>query len=87
MPALKWPVTSDELKAAGYEYSDDGTCRGCQAPIEWWISPAGKKMPMSILKASDRNSSIAAMMKDPGDKRQPHFVDCPDAKDFRKGSR
>ena len=84
MPALKWPVTSDELKAAGYEYDGDATCRGCQAPIEFWITPNWKKMPMSILKTSDRNSSIAAMMKDPGDKRQPHFIDCENAADFRK---
>ena len=84
MPALKWPVTSDELKAAGYEYSDDGTCRGCQAPIEWWLTRGGKKMPMSILRASDRAVGIKAMMKDPGDKRQPHFIDCPEVGKFRK---
>ena len=84
--AIKWPITSDELVKAGYEYDNDGTCRGCQRPIEWWISPAGKKMPMSILTSADRNVGIAAMMKDPGDKRQPHFIDCPDAKKFRKGS-
>ena len=36
--ALKYPVTSDELKAEGYEYDNDGTCRGCQAQIEWWIT-------------------------------------------------
>ena len=82
--ALKYPVTSDELKAEGYEYDNDGTCRGCQAPIEWWITKGGKKMPMSILTSADRNKTIDAMLKDPGDKRQPHFIDCSDAARFRK---
>ena len=82
--AQKWPITSDELKAAGYEYDNDGTCRKCQAPIEWWITPNDKKMPMSILTSADRNRTMVARMKDPLDKRQPHFVDCPNAADFRR---
>jgi hypothetical protein len=84
MMAIPWPITSDELKRLGYQYDNDGACKACQAPLEWWITPGGAKMPMSIIKSSDRNTGIAAMMKDPGDKRQPHFIDCPDAKKFRK---
>jgi hypothetical protein len=78
------PLTSDQLKAAGYEYSNDGTCRGCGAPVEWWLTPAGKRMPMTVLTSADRNSTISGMLKDPGDKRQSHFADCPDAVKFRR---
>lgn len=78
------PMTSDQLKAAGYEYDNDGTCRACGAAIEWWITPAGKKMPMTVLRASDRSSSIKEIMKDSGDLRQSHFVDCPEADKFRR---
>jgi hypothetical protein len=78
------PLTSDQLKAAGYVYDNDGTCRGCGAPIEWWITPAGKKMPMSIIRAADRAVGIKAMMKDSGDLRVSHFADCPEAKNFRR---
>jgi anti-sigma factor RsiW len=78
------PMTSDQLVAAGYHYDGDGTCRGCQAPIEWWITPGGKKMPMTVIAASDRSKSIKAMMKDSGDLRQSHFADCPEATKFRR---
>jgi hypothetical protein len=84
MPGLKWPVTSNELRDAGYEYDNDGACKGCQAPIEWWISPAGAKTPMSIISAAERNPSIQARMKDPLDKRQPHFIDCVERDKFKR---
>jgi len=41
---MKFPATSNELRAAGYEYDNDANCRGCGARIEWWITPNGKKM-------------------------------------------
>jgi hypothetical protein len=79
------PLTSDELKAAGYEYVNDGTCRGCGAAIEWWITPGGKRMPMSVIKATDRTTTInEAMLKRGTDHRQSHFADCPDAVKFRR---
>lgn len=28
-----------------YVFSDRGTCRGCGAPIVWWITPTGKRSP------------------------------------------
>jgi hypothetical protein len=74
---MKFPATSDELKAAGYEYDNDANCRGCGAKIEWWITPKGKKMPMSV-------TSTATIQHATGDVRQPHFSDCPNVADFRK---
>jgi hypothetical protein len=75
--ALKFPATSDELKAAGYEYTGDANCRGCGETIEWWITNGGKKMPMSV-------RSTATIQHATGDVREPHFVSCPNASDFRK---
>lgn len=74
---MKFPATSDELKNNGWEYDNDSTCRGCQAPIEWWISPKRKKMPMSVVKTATIHQASLEM-------RQPHFADCPNASDFRK---
>jgi hypothetical protein len=74
---VKWPATSDELKAAGYEYDNDSNCPGCGAPVEWWITPNGKKMPLTVTKTATIHHATA-------DVRQPHFSDCPNAKDFRK---
>jgi len=74
---VKFPATSNELRAAGYEYDNDGVCRGCGAPMEWWITPSGKKMPLVVIKA--------APLKVPSDDmRQPHFQDCPAADQFRR---
>lgn len=28
---MKFPATSDELKAANYEYDGEGVCRGCKS--------------------------------------------------------
>lgn len=74
---MKFPASADELKAAGYEYDNDSACRGCQAPIEWWITPAGKKMPMTV-------KATGTLLKASGDVRVPHWSDCPNAKDFRR---
>ena len=44
------PTDKKALEAAGYVYDNDGTCRGCGLPIEWWITPNNKKMPMKLLE-------------------------------------
>jgi hypothetical protein len=69
MPTLKWPATSDQMKAAGYLYDNEATCRRCDATIEWWITPLGKKMPISIIRT-------ATILHASPDLRQPHFADC-----------
>lgn len=74
---MKFPATSNELRAAGYEYDNDGVCRGCGAPLEWWITPGGKKMPLVVIKT-------ATIKHATDDVRQPHFSDCPAAQDFRR---
>lgn len=75
--SVKFPATSDELKTAGYEYDNDSSCRGCQAPIEWWITPNGKKMPMTVKKAGN-------VLFESAEVRIPHWSDCPNAKDFKR---
>jgi hypothetical protein len=72
------PNNSNDLKALGYVYDNDSHCRGCGAPIEWWITPKGKKMPLSAVIVG----SLAA-----GNRKEilePHWVSCPNADDFRK---
>lgn len=76
---MKFPATSDELRHAGYEYSNDSRCQGpdCDATIEWWITPNGRRMPFSVRKAGNLLFQSAEV-------REPHWASCPNAPNFRK---
>lgn len=74
---MKFPATSDQLKSEGYMYDNDAKCRGCGEPIEWWITPNGKKMPLRVEHAGSVLTTSAEV-------RKPHWDDCPNAGDFRK---
>ena len=74
---MKFPATAEQLKASGYEYDNDARCRGCGEAIEWWITPAGKKMPMTVV-------CTATIHRATGDVREPHWASCPAAGDFRR---
>lgn len=70
---MEFPKTPDEMKAGGYTYKDQGTCKdrgnaaGCGATIDWWLTPRGKNMPTDAGTAT------------------PHWETCPNAKDHRSG--
>lgn len=68
---MPFPATLDELRAAGYRFQEHSRCRGCKAVIEWWITPAGKKMPMDVTD---------------GGKVETHFATCPKVAQFRKAA-
>ena len=72
----------EDLEAMGYVFDNEAHCRGCGAYIEWWITPRGKKMPMSVKEVRERESPIASIKEI---LRIPHWTDCPNAGDFRKG--
>jgi hypothetical protein len=75
------PTQREELVAAGYVFDNEARCRGCEALIEWWITPNGKKMPMSVKAIRERDSPIAPVKEW---QRIPHWSDCPNAKDFKR---
>ena len=79
------PESREDLIALGYVFDNDAHCRGCGAPMEWWITPKGKKMPMSVKEVRDETKGPFA----PIEKviRIPHWSDCPNADDFRKGKK
>jgi len=68
---MPFPKTLDELKSAGYKYDNDATCRGCGDPIEWWITPNGKPIPMNSM---DKGSDPA----------MAHWATCSERDCFRK---
>jgi hypothetical protein len=68
---MAFPKTLDEMKAAGYKFDNDATCRGCGADIEWWITPRGRKIPMDPMT---KGASQAVS----------HFATCNDSESFRK---
>ena len=47
-------------------------CSACNAPIEWWGTPRGKKMPFRVTMVEGVERLI------------PHFSDCPKATSFRR---
>ena len=75
---MKYPTNSNALKNAGFMYDNDALCRGCGAKIEWWITPGGKKIPMSAVIVGTLAGGDRAEML------QPHFTDCPNVSDFRR---
>jgi hypothetical protein len=75
------PEKREDLIAMGYVFDNEATCRGCGQPIEWWITPKNKKMPMSVKEVAGE----AGPFPHPTELiRVPHFSDCPEASSFRK---
>jgi len=76
------PEKKQDLEAAGYVFDNDARCRGCGAAIDWWITPRGKKMPMTVKEVKDERKGAFAPVEE--FIRVPHWTDCPNAGDFRK---
>jgi hypothetical protein len=75
------PETWQGLADAGYVFDNEGVCKGCGAKIDWFITPKGRKMPMSVIEVRKTQSGLSPVV---GYKRVPHWTDCPNAKDFRR---
>lgn len=71
-----YPQTRAELINRGYVPSDGrngsnlGTCRTCQAQMEWWVTPKGKNIPMDVMQYDD-SPAVA------------HWQTCPSASQHR----
>jgi hypothetical protein len=84
------PTSKEGLEAAGYLFDNEGYCRACHAPIEWWICPpkrradgemSSAKMPMDVVPVRDGQGFFAPVKEW---KRIPHWASCSHAKDFRR---
>lgn len=77
------PESKGDLEKMGYVFDNEARCRGCEAPIEWWITPRGKKMPMSVKEVrNDGTDNVLSPVVEI--RRIPHWSDCPNAGDFRR---
>jgi hypothetical protein len=76
------PEKREDLLAMGYEYLNDATCRGCRAPIEWWLTPRKKKMPMTVKEVKEAELFAFAAVE--RWIRIPHFGECPALSEFRR---
>lgn len=67
---MPFPKTLDLLRAAGYKFDGHRDCKGptCNASLEIWTTPRGKKMPLEV----DVHGNV-----------EPHFAHCPDVALFR----
>jgi hypothetical protein len=73
-----WPATREQLITSGYNLPPIGmtvTCNGetCTARIAWASTPSGRMMPLTVTPRPGQPTLY-----------NPHFADCPNAKDFRR---
>lgn len=68
---MPFPETFDELKAAGYRFENDSECKGCGDPIEWWVTPNNRTIPMNPM-TKGKSPAI------------PHWSTCVESDSFRK---
>lgn len=79
------PERKADLEAMGYLFDNEARCGGCEAEIEWWITPTGKKMPMSVIALDAQGQKVVNPIAPVHEYvRRPHWSDCPNADDFRK---
>jgi hypothetical protein len=86
-----WPKTSEELTAAGYKFVETARCKGrnCAAEVLFFETPYGRLMPLVRVR-SDLQPTLnfepeGAPPPALEVRYQPHFADCPDARQFQKG--
>lgn len=75
------PTKKEDLQSAGYMFDNEARCRGCRQAIEWWITPKGAKMPMSVIEVREGNSNLFPITEI---QRRPHWANCPNAAEFRR---
>lgn len=68
---MPFPATREAMEAEGYLRGCYSRCRGCNRPMEFWRTPAGKMIPMDP-------------MDQPDSEAVSHFATCPNATQFRK---
>lgn len=71
---MPFPRNRAEMIKQKYKPAPMAECRGCGALIEFWITPAGKNMPMDRMEKDDSPAIT-------------HFATCPKRDTFRKGAR
>lgn len=67
----KAPDCKHDMLRAGYKFLASSKCKSCSAPIEWWLTSNGKKIPYDPLPASEY------------DQTTPHWATCPNADTHR----
>jgi len=68
---MAFPATCEAMIKAGYRRSNYSRCKGCNAPIEWWITPTNSRITMEP-------------MPHPHSTATSHWATCPHEKDFRR---
>jgi hypothetical protein len=43
------PTTPQGFLAAGYAYDSSGICDGCGKVVTWYVTPAGKRIPIDTV--------------------------------------
>jgi hypothetical protein len=71
-----FPQNNGEMLMRGYEPSSGplARCRGCNAEIEWWTTPTGRRLPMNPMP-TPQTPAIA------------HWSTCTNPEKFRKAKK
>jgi hypothetical protein len=64
--------TKYEMLRAGYKFLGKSKCKSCTAPIEWWQTGRGKKIPLDPTPESEHAPV------------RPHWATCPHADQHRQ---
>lgn len=65
------PSNIHEMLRAGYKRLGDSTCKGCKAPIAWFLTNLKKKLPVNLPIGNNY------------ERVTPHWQTCPKAEDFK----
>jgi hypothetical protein len=79
---MSFPTTLDELRHEGYLYKSTIRCRGCQAVIEFWVTPESQQLGFDG-QVSTRPRKLIPLDIDGQGKVVPHWSTCPKAAEFR----
>ena len=75
VPTIRGQINSRyEMRRAGYKFSGAAKCKACDAPVEWWLTNKGNKLPFNPI-ADDECQT------------ETHWQTCPSADSFRKRNR
>jgi hypothetical protein len=71
-PHITWPASPAGLRELGYTQSNRTRCSApaCNREIEWWITPAKRRMPL------EHDPQTGLLL--------PHWATCPEARQFRR---
>lgn len=68
---MSFPKNRAEMLTQGYTPAGRDRCRSCSVVIEFWITPAKRRIPMNVMP-EDSSQAVS------------HYATCPEPERFRR---